>query len=237
MQEYMLKKTLIILACLFILIAIYAIWAFSIRFEVPEGFDLGHDTPPDLIREVYNPIFDDTVTFKKFSAETEGAYTLLEIDLGPGGGNIPHFHQRFTETFIPVKGTLGVEYEGEHFYLEPGEQITAHERETHRFFNPTDERIIFQVRIEPGSAGFEKALYLMYGLAQDGKMHEDGRFKEFNHTALFVKLSDTQAPGMINLIKPFIKRSARKMEESGEADSLLQKYYFSQTRTNKLQTD
>ena len=227
----MIKKLLWALAAFILVFLLWTIWAFNTTFEVDEDFDLGLDTPPDLIREIYNPVFDDTVTFLRFSAETEGAYTLLEIDLGPEGGNSTHFHRRFSETFVPIQGTLGVEHEGEIYHLEPGQEVTVAKGENHRFFNPGDDHIRFQVKIEPGSAGFEKALFLLYGLTQDGYAREDGLLKEFNHTALFLKLSDTSVPGFLNLLNPLFKRAARQMEKSGEAEELLEKYYYSRTTT------
>ncbi|TVQ46841.1 MAG: cupin domain-containing protein [Saprospirales bacterium] len=226
----MIKKILWVVLALLILFIVYAIYAFNVSIEVDDDFDLGLDTPPNLIRQIYNPAFDDTVTFAKFSYETEGAYTLLEIDLAPGGGNTTHLHRRFSETFIPIQGTLGVELKGREYFLEPGEQITVEKAEAHRFFNPGEERIRFYVKIEPGSAGFEKALFLLYGLTKDGYASEEGMLKDFGHTALFLKLSDTRVPGVLNLLNPFFKRAARQIQESGEADELLEKYYFSRIK-------
>ncbi|MCC5834200.1 MAG: cupin domain-containing protein [Opitutales bacterium] len=223
------KILIIILAAIAALAGAWTIWSYQVSFGIDEGFDLGLDTPPDLIRQIQNPVFDDTVTFVKYSYETGGEYTLLEIELGPGGGNPTHFHERFTETFIAVDGTLGVEHKGEDHFLESGQRLTALPGEEHRFFNPGEERILFQVKIEPGSAGFEKALYLLYGLTRDGYADEDGRLKDLGHIALFLKLSDTRASGFLNLLNPLLKRAANRMEASGEADRLLQRYYYGYT--------
>lgn len=224
------KKLLWVVFALVLSFIAYAIYAFSVTFDVDSDFDLGLDTPPNLIRQIYNPVFDDTVTFEKFSYETDGAYTLLEIDLGPGGGNAVHLHQRFTETFVAIEGTLGVEINGREYLLEPGEQMTVERGDEHRFFNPGEDRIRFNVRVEPGSAGFEKALFLLYGLTEDGYATEEGLLEDFGHTALFLKLSDTRVPGALNLLNPVFKRAARKLEESGEADELLERYYFSRVQ-------
>lgn len=223
------KYLLLILTVPAVLLGAWTIWSYQIRFDVDESFDLGLDTPPNLIRQIHNPIFDDTVTFLRYSYETDGAYTLLEIDLSPEGGNTQHSHRRFAETFIAVDGILGVEHEGEDYLLQPGQEITALPGEVHRFYNPGDERIRFQVKIEPGSAGFEKALYLLYGLTRDGYTDDYGRPEDFGHIALFVKLSDTRAPGLLNLLNPLLKRAANRMETSGEAEELLQRYYFGYT--------
>ena len=55
-------------------------------------------------RVINNPIFDDTVTFVKTSKETGGEYTLLEIQLSPGGGNPLHYHFDYEETFMAKEG-------------------------------------------------------------------------------------------------------------------------------------
>jgi len=107
-------------------------------------------------------------------------------------------HKRFSDTFAAIEGPLGGHLEGEERILQPGEFVSVSPGLTHRFYNPGQERIRFSVRIEPGSAGFEKALYLLYGLTRDGLAKEDGLSKDFSHTALFLKRSDTRVPGVLN---------------------------------------
>ncbi len=105
--------------------------------------------------------------------------------------------------------------------------MTVERGQVHRFYNPGSERIIFQVRIEPGSAGFERSLYLLYGLTQDGYARENGLLKEFDHTAIFLNLSDTRVPGLLNIMNPLFKRAARNAERSGLQDELLERYFYS----------
>lgn len=221
------KKLAMIIGAIAALFALLWLIGSRTQFEVPEDFELGADTPANIVRSIYNPIFDDVVTFKRFSYETGGEYTLLEIDLAPGGGNAMHYHNRFTETFIAKEGKLGVDIGRESFLLDEGERMTVERGQVHRFHNPGDERIVFHVRIEPGSAGFERSLYLMYGLTQDGYARENGLLKEFDHTAIFLNLSDTRVPGIINILNPLFKRAASRAERSGLQDDLLERYFFS----------
>ncbi len=93
----------IILTLLVILIAL------PLRYDEASVFDSTDTVPQGLVMTIENPYFDDKVTFLKKSAETGGAYTLLEIELGHGGGNTPRYHRRFSEAFIAVEGLLGVE--------------------------------------------------------------------------------------------------------------------------------
>ncbi len=45
-------------------------------------------------RKIYNPIQQDCVTFLKTSAETDGEYTLVEVELADGGGL--HYHKTYS---------------------------------------------------------------------------------------------------------------------------------------------
>jgi quercetin dioxygenase-like cupin family protein len=49
-------------------------------------------------------IAGDTIWLKATSAETGGAYTLLEVIAAPGGGPPPHFHENEEETFYVLEG-------------------------------------------------------------------------------------------------------------------------------------
>ena len=49
-------------------------------------------------RTITNPILNDTVTFVRTSAESNGAVTESEATVMPGGGNPPHFHTTYVGT-------------------------------------------------------------------------------------------------------------------------------------------
>jgi hypothetical protein len=46
-------------------------------------------------RTFANPAINDSATFIKTSAETDGEYTLIEIDLGKSDGPPLHYHKAF----------------------------------------------------------------------------------------------------------------------------------------------
>ena len=50
-------------------------------------------------RTIYNPIQKDTVTFLKTHADTNGACTLVEVELADGGGVGLHYHKTYSEAF------------------------------------------------------------------------------------------------------------------------------------------
>lgn len=124
-------------------------------------------------RTIENPVVKDKVTFIKTAAETGGKLTWISVTLAPRGGNQMHYHDKFTETFIPTKGTLGVDIGKKQLRLKVGERKTIPLFEVHRFYNPNDESIEFEVKIEPASRNFEEFLQIMYGLARDGKVNKN----------------------------------------------------------------
>ena len=47
-------------------------------------------------RTFFNPVINDTATFIKTAEETDGEYTLLEIELYKSDGPPLHFHKTFS---------------------------------------------------------------------------------------------------------------------------------------------
>jgi len=87
-------------------------------YEASDYVDL---TPPeDLTRTIYNPDAKSRVTFLEKAHETDGEYTQLEIELEPGGGNAPHYHEAFSETFTATMGSVGILRGDEKILLEEG---------------------------------------------------------------------------------------------------------------------
>lgn len=177
-----------------------------------------------MSRTIHNPIIKDRVTFAKTAEETDGAYSLLEIELQPGGGNEMHYHKQFSEAFTAVDGELGVEVEGETFTLQPGESTTVAVGVKHRFFNPTDRPIRFTVKLEPGSHAFEQSLRILYGLARDGKTNARGIPTKMAHLALLAEMSDTRATGILSLVWPLLRWAARRARKKGVDKELIRQY-------------
>lgn len=223
----MLKKILIGIIVLFILALVSLMLYLGSPFD-PEQSDYFYMAPPENInRTIHNPDAGNTVFFARKAHETDGEYTLLQIDLEPGGGNTPHYHQEFSETFTAISGTLGLELQGEDVFLEEGESGKADIEEMHNFFNPTEDTIRFEVKIEPGNPGFEKFLYMLYGLANDNLTGEDGLPENPLHTAILVQYSDTYAdiPGGW-IISPMLKRLAGRAQRQGVESEMIERYYL-----------
>lgn len=218
---------------LIVIIAVMALGVTVFIYSLGAPFDPGQSayinmTPPEnLTRTIHNPTAGHVTTFVTKSHESDHEYTLLEIRLDPGGENAPHYHDSFSETFIGVEGQTGVSVNGEALYIEPGDTVVAEKGHVHYFFNDTDETVTFLVRIEPGSPGFEKALYILYGLANDGKTDEAGTPNDIFDTAIFVAYSNTRASGPLSILNPLFGRLAGKAQRDGVESRLIESYYLS----------
>lgn len=177
-------------------------------------------------RILENPIFKDKAVIIKTSQETGGSYSLGELEVAPGGGNGLHKHRAFTETFTAVKGKLGVMYGKEKLFLNPGESLTIPLNTPHYFFNDGSEKIICQVKLQPGHEGFEKGISIAYGLASDGRTNGKGLPKSFTHLSLLVILSDTIPTGILSFMMPLFRLFAKRAKNKGIENELLEKYYY-----------
>jgi mannose-6-phosphate isomerase-like protein (cupin superfamily) len=186
---------------------------------------------PRVKRELVNPIYKDRAIVLKTSQETNGAYTLGELEISPGGGNSLHVHTAFTETFTAIKGVLGIMYKDRKIYLQPGESITVPVKTPHHFFNDTGEKVVCHVRFKPGHEGFEKGIAIAYGLAGDGLTNKKGIPKSFIHLALIIVLTDTRPTGPIGLLMPLFKWIAKRARKNRVEQDLLNKYYYEQEGT------
>ena len=159
---------------------------------------VAHGIAPQTIaadRTIENPAIGDRVTFLKTTAETDGEYLLLRIELAPRGGNSLHYHPAFTEEFRAVEGRLNVELAGRQLTLEPGERALVPIGARHRFYSTSDEPILFEVEIRPAQR-FEEGARIGYGLARDGLVRPGGMPKSIWHAALLLPLGGTYPAGI-----------------------------------------
>ena len=166
-------------------------------------------------RRHYHPIEKAYATFLKTSEETGGEYTLVEVEVAPGGGNDPHCHKTYAEHFAVLRGALEVMVGGETHTLRAGEKAIAPANMLHNFRNRTDGPTTFLVELRPGSAGFEKALKAAYGLARDGLVYADGTPRNLYHLVVLLEWSDIGLPGVFALTEPLFRFLARRTRRKG----------------------
>ncbi|MES2485652.1 MAG: cupin domain-containing protein [Bacteroidota bacterium] len=154
------------------------------------------------VKTYHNPINGEYTKILQTAAETDGAYTLFEVSLSPGGGNPIHYHTKFTEEFFAVSGPLGLQKGRHKVALQPGQSSVVPLLAHHRFFNDSDNDIIFRVKLTPGQPTFENFLKGMFGLVNDGKTITKNQIpKNIFHIAVMFAWGDT------HLVNPFVKLS------------------------------
>lgn len=140
---------------------------------------------------IHNPVQGDTVTFITTADESDGALTVLEIELAPGGRNAEHYHDGFTEHFEVMEGVLTVHIDGRTRTLRRGDRTSVGRGVSHFFENATDTSVRFRVEMRPGHRGFEHMLRILYGLARDGELNDEGLPEKFLHSAVLASMSGT----------------------------------------------
>lgn len=88
---------------------------------------------------------------KVFSADTEGAYCVMELTLPPGGGAPQHVHHREDEVITVVEGTLTVtSADGKDHAAQAGSVVRLPKGARHAFRNATDAPVRVLITAIPG---------------------------------------------------------------------------------------
>jgi quercetin dioxygenase-like cupin family protein len=176
------------------------------------------------MKKYINPALNDSATFIKTSLETNGAFTLMEIELGKSDGPPLHFHRSFSEEFSVKEGVLYLQVGKERKKLKVGESVVVPAGQTHRFYNESNENVRFHITLVPGHTGMENFIKIFYGLAADGLTDKKGKPKSFSHLAVALTISDSNAPGLMSLLSPVIRSAARRARKNGTEKWLLDTY-------------
>jgi quercetin dioxygenase-like cupin family protein len=175
-------------------------------------------------RRVYNPVQRDAATFLETSEETNGARTLVELEVAPGGKVIPHRHLSYTERFEMLEGRMTVEIDGVRHQLEPGDEAIAAPGSLHAWSNPGPNRSVTRVELRPGSPGFEKGLRIAYGLAADGQVLKNGVPRNPLHTALVLEMGELRLAGAYVPLQQVVGLLARVARWCGIDRELKRRY-------------
>ncbi|KAM0798341.1 hypothetical protein BDR22DRAFT_859790 [Usnea florida] len=187
--------------------------------------------PPGMIdssrRKIWNPRAKDWAIFEQYGRETGGEYTLLTVSVAPGGQNMAHWHGSYSETFTAEKGDVGIYLQSTgKMMLSPGESAVVPPREVHYFFNPGDEDVEMKVELRPAPEGFEKGLYILYGLARDGESADRGIPNRLMHAAVVACMSDMWPPGWRGaVLMPVLKILGVWGRMSGLEERLVRRYW------------
>jgi len=175
-------------------------------------------------RRIYNPVQKDYVTFIETSGDTNGARTVVEVELAPGGGVGLHFHKTYIEKFEVAEGELKVQLGKTVHALCAGQSATAEREVHHRFFSESKDVCKFRVTLEPASRGFEESLQIGYGLARDGKCNSKGMPKDPLTLAWLFSISESNLPGWRSVFEFLLRAQAKKALKKGIDKELREKY-------------
>jgi quercetin dioxygenase-like cupin family protein len=121
-----------------------------------------------------NPVTGERLVWELTSHDTNGAYTLFDTFVEPGGSvAAAHVHPYQTEIFTVVAGRLGVKRGRERLELGTGEVAMIDPGTPHAFWNAGDETLQFRAEVRP-ALQFESLIETMFGLAVDGKTNRKG---------------------------------------------------------------
>ncbi len=175
-------------------------------------------------RKIFNPIQKDYVTFLKTSDETNGEYTLVEVELADGGGVGLHYHKTYREKFECLSGEVQVQLGKTIHTLKPGQSATAEPNVNHLFRNRSGAACKFKVELRPASKGFEQSLQIGYGLASDGLCDRKGFPKDRLALAWLFEISESNLPGWMSFLEFILRKQAKKARAKGIDKALLKKY-------------
>ena len=183
-------------------------------------------------RTITNKNSGEIITFQKYGYETEGKEAAALLICKPGGGPPIHYHNSYAERFEAVEGEMGVMLGKNHttlkeLHLRPGEGADIPIGAVHRFFNDGDKDVTFRGYVRPANSGFERSLYILFGLNNDGLADpKTGMPLSMLHTALIGDMSDMRFPGfhggMMNYVGKLLATYARW---AGVEEELLKKYW------------
>lgn len=86
---------------------------------------------------------------------------------------------------------------------------------------------MFESKVTPAHVGFEKCLYVAYGLANDGLCDEKAMPKSVVHLCLIAEMGDMRWPGVAGRLGGlFIGAVAAYGRWCGEEERLLKRYWY-----------
>jgi mannose-6-phosphate isomerase-like protein (cupin superfamily) len=175
-------------------------------------------------RTFFNPAINDTATFIETSEETNGKHSLIAIELYKSEGPPLHYHNAFSEKFEVTEGTLHLQIGKDRMILKPGNSATVPPGTAHKFYNPENDRVRFNITLEPGHVGMENFIKIIYSLAEDGLTNKKGTPKKFAHLAVILVMSDTNGSGLLTFLSPIVRMVAKRSKKNGTEKWLLDKY-------------
>ena len=187
-------------------------------------------------RTIYNPVSHIRAEFLKYGAETNGEYTHIKftIEPDPTGSSPPptrHYCRKASETIKaidPLGAHLGSKKQGMRV-MQPGEETTVHPYKPHAWSNPTSDRAVsYEVLVRPARVDFEQMVYILYGLARDGKLDGKAQPKSMLEGCTMVVMGNMRPCGKRWVVlEPLIRTLALVGKMRGVRTKLLRTHWDS----------
>jgi len=176
-------------------------------------------------RTFENPQTRERATLVESARETSGQRSVLDIEVGGGGGVMGHFHDVHQERIQVLAGAIEVTVDGVTRQVRAGDAAVVEPGQSHLWRNASATEVLrFRGTFTPGHAGFEAALQVLFGLARDGQTRSNGFPKRLDDLALLVKWNRGLPSGPMRIFAPLLGWLARRAEASGRAEELLRRY-------------
>jgi quercetin dioxygenase-like cupin family protein len=176
-------------------------------------------------RTIDNPVTGERATYIETSHETGSARSVIDVQVEPGGGVPTHRHAGHDELIEVLEGEIEVTIDGARRRFAAGERVVIERGMVHAWRNPVpDRRLRFRGMMTPGHPGFESVLRVLFGLARDGEVRRNGIPKRLSDVGLLIDLDPSLAAGMLRLIAPLARWSARRPSARRRATELLRRY-------------
>ncbi|HZR84282.1 MAG TPA: cupin domain-containing protein [Candidatus Binatia bacterium] len=177
-------------------------------------------------RTIENPVTGERATFVETAGESDGARSILEVEVAPGGGVPTHRHADHDERIAVLEGEIEVTVAGVRSRLRAGEHVVIERGTVHGWRNPSpDRKLRMRGGMTPGHPGFETALRVLFGLGRDGGLRPTGLPRRFTDLALVADWDPSLlAVGARQLLLPWIRWTAGRARARRRAAELLRRY-------------
>ena len=142
-----------------------------------------------------NEATGETITFLETAEQTDGAYTLIECTVEPGGGvPMAHVHPYQSETFEVISGELSLRAGRDRVVAQAGDVVTVEPGRVHKFWNATAYPVTFRCTVAP-ALDFERFIETLFALGADGKLNGRGMPSPLRLAAIAnAHFADSRAP-------------------------------------------
>ncbi|MGN6167896.1 MAG: cupin domain-containing protein [Solirubrobacteraceae bacterium] len=145
---------------------------------------------------IVNPVSGERITFRKTSADTNGEYREIDVELTPDGA-VPgmHVHPNQQEQFEILSGNVRFRKGLKKIDASAGDVVIVEPGKAHKFKNSGEEGSVMRVRVTP-ALDMERLFETAVGLAQDGRVTKKGMPRPLD-LALFVSefRNEVRGPG------------------------------------------